>query len=75
MFGWGKPSSFIFSSHLKLNINLFDRNWKVLLQSLFLSNKLMFNFKWEEKIKLDDYEKVKQYYKLEKEDGFPQSNT
>ena len=35
----------------------------------------MFNFKCEEKIKLDDYEKVKQYYKLEKEDGFPQSNT
>ena len=56
----------------------FNRNWKVSLQSLFLSNKLfnisgeMFNFKCEEKIKLDDYEKVKQYYKLEKEDGFPQ---
>ena len=56
----------------------FNRNWKVSLQSLFLSNKLfnisgeMFNFKCEEKIKLDNYEKVKQYYKMEKKDGFPQ---
>ena len=53
----------------------FNRNWKVSLQSLFLSNKLfnisgeMFNFKCEEKIKLDDYEKVKQHYKKEKNDG------
>merc|ERR1711946_87574 len=72
------------SSHLKLNIspdilnNSFNRNWMVSLQSLFLSNKLfnisgeMFNFKCEEKIKLDDYEKVKQHYKTEKKDGFPQ---
>ena len=56
----------------------FNRNWMVSLQSLFLSNKLfnisgeMFNFKCEEKIKLDDYEKVKQHYKMEKKDGFPQ---
>ena len=56
----------------------FNRNWMVSLQSIFLSNKLfnisgeMFNFKCEEKIKLDDYEKVKQHYKMGKKDGFPQ---
>ena len=56
----------------------FNRNWKVSLQSLFLSNKLfnisgeMFNFKCEEKIKLDDYEKVKKHYNLTKEDEFPE---
>ena len=56
----------------------FNRNWKVSLQSIFLSNKLfnisgeMFNFKCEEKIKLDDYETVKQHYKLKQKDGFPQ---
>ncbi len=56
----------------------FNRNWKISLQSLFLSNKLfnisgeMFNFKCEEKIKLDDYEKVKKHYNLKKEDEFPE---
>ena len=56
----------------------FNRNWKVSLQSLFMSNKLfnisgeMFNFKCEEKINLDDYEKVKKHYNLKKEDEFPE---
>ena len=57
---------------------IFNRNWKVSLQSLFLSNKLfnisgeMFNFKCEEKIKLDDYDKVKKHYNLQKGDEFPE---
>ena len=44
----------------------FNRNWKVSLQSLFLSNKLfnisgeMFNFICEEKINPNDYDKVKE---------------
>merc|ERR1711946_108077 len=71
------------SSHLKLNIspdilnNSFNRNWKVSLQSLFLSNKLFnisgekFNFQCEEKIKHDDYDKVKRFYNLKDGAAFP----
>ena len=55
----------------------FNRNWKVSLQSLFLSNKLFnisgekFNFQCEEKIKHDDYDKVKRFYNLKDGAAFP----
>lgn len=48
----------------------FSRNWKVSLQSLFLSNKLFnisgdkFNFIYEETFNSDNLEKLKQHYNL-----------